>query len=838
MATKSATTKLQKAVPVEDATTSTSDLPRLSGEMGTEWKGAYDAQTPLRKGWTEKENMLISKLGDSISAQFKSRVTDSRLATIVIERAARVMAQVPTGTVQALTKKDKGKSALMTLTLTKYIQPGDNQQFDHLTKMRLVDMYSQVYGVQAVLYDITVTEDYIGPGSALLPIRSWYPQPGKLSVDDSDYNYVETWVSAGWLEKQKGKGSFNDGVIDYVIDQVAAEGGESKQQRPQQEKTETEIARDWAANDGGQGEAGQIRLITRYGGGEAGRWITFAPKYENMILRDCANKDGHIPIVLKHHIPLSDSIYGLGAFERGKTLQYAMDSLNAMYLAGVAMSIFPPRIVTPEGVVIDSLTYGPGETWEETTPNSIRNFEVSPKGLETFQASYSWLTGSLLNQNGTTDTTSTAAGTNDPTAGKTPQALALQKTREGAADNWDRFMMEQFLQKLYERMINLAPLTPKPFTFHIFDAEIDQLKEAKLDDVAEVFDSGKAAKITAGAAQFGKNVKYRFIIDTKSTKENDDAAEHAALNEIITTLAENPQLNYYLNQDGKQLKYGVLMERWAQTGGLTNADEIIVDIPKPKAPPKPKMMAKDAAGNVVHLKHPDAQPGTEHMAAPQATSGPAAPVAGSGGTNPLYYPTKKMYESMDLKDLPLWAQVQLLPMAGIQIPPAVMAQAQAQAAQPPPAAQGAGAPAPEAAPEAPDATKDPNHEFIIKWFDQLSIPAQRKIAMAIVGPEAMQGIMPAEAEMIQNLSSKGLSDSDAAGKDELPAIDPKSPYGAAADPHAHLAATKDPMVAALYKHIMSSAKPGVPVEATPVEPPMAGTPAASPSAPAPTGGQQ
>lgn len=747
--------------------------------MQKEFNTAYNAQTPLRTGWTEKENMLISKLGDSISVQFKTRVTDSRLATIVIERSARVMAQVPTGTVHALTKKDKGKSALMSLVLGKYIVPGDEADGDHLTKMRMVDMYSQVYGVQPVLYDITVTEDYLGPGTHLLPIRSWFPQPGKRTVDDSDYNYVETYVSASWLEGQKGRGSWDVNAIDEVLSRLKDEGGESKANRPQQDKSVVEVVRDYA-DDGGAGEAGQIRLITRYGNRKNGKWVTFVPRFDDIILRDCPNRDGHIPIVLKHHIPLIDSIYGLGAFERGKTLQYAMDSLNAMYLAGVAMHIFPPRIVNPEGVVVASLDYAPAATWEETVTGSIRNYEISPTALGTFQNTYSWLTGALLNQNGTTDTTSTAAGASDPTAGKTPQALALQKQREGAADNWDRFMMEAFLQRLYERMINLVPMVPKPFSFHIFDAEIKQIEEAGLKDVAEVFESGKAAEVTAGPQHFGKGIKYRYIIDPKSTKENDDAAEHVALDEILKTLGENPQLNYYLQSAGKQLDYAKLIERWVQTGGLTNGDEIVSDLPKPK-------MGKDGK-----------------------------PVQSPNLINPMLYPSKKLSERVDILKLPLWAQVQMMPMLGVQVPDAIQQYAIQLATQNPEQASKD----PNAKVEQAVQPDDPNHEFLLKWFDQLSVPAQRKIAATIVGPEAMQGILPAEAKMVQEMSSKGLSDSPAAGQEKIPEIDPGSGYTTNLDEaHAHLASTQDPATKALYDHIMSSAKPGVPLEATPVAEP-------------------
>ena len=93
----------------------------------------------------------------------KSSIHDPRLATIVIERAARVMAQLPSGKAQALTMKDNGKNELMNLVLTKYVNPNAKAQFDLLTKFRMWDVYSDVYGSFPMLVDYVISDNYIGP---------------------------------------------------------------------------------------------------------------------------------------------------------------------------------------------------------------------------------------------------------------------------------------------------------------------------------------------------------------------------------------------------------------------------------------------------------------------------------------------------------------------------------------------------------------------------------------------------------------------------------------------------------------------------------------------------
>lgn len=638
-------TKSQTAETVDNGQATIRDVQHV---LSTQYREAFDAQTPLLQSWDDKESMLISKLNDSSSPNFKSRVTDSRLSTIVFDRAGRVMSQLPSGSVHALTKADLGKSALMNLVLNKYIQPNANAQFPHLTKMRMWDLYSLVYGVQPMLYDYSITDHYIGPDCWLVPIRNWFPQPGKLSVEDSDYQFIENMVSVSWLEDKQG-GSWNNENINFVITE-AKKGGKSKSQLEFRKRTVTERQREWNT-PGGKGPAAQVRLVTKYEAGPNGHWITFCPDFDNKIIRDIANphKNGRIPIVLKHCFPLIDSIYGLGDFERGKTLQFAMDSLINLYLDGVKMSIFPPLMINTENVVASSIKYQPGGKWLVKAPDAVKHFEGNPQGMQTFNSTYQFLVGALQAQNGTTDTSVAKADEGDPTLGKTPQALAMMKERESARDSWDRYMMETSMQNLYERMINLVSTNQeKPINLHIFDGEIKDLREAGLEDVMEVFDSGKAGKITitknGGKGKNGKyglgGCEYCYQIDIGSTMESDQTVEHQNLKELIEIYMKDPMLGYQLQQDGKKFNLGNTFERYVQTSGVPDADLIISDIDQKQVQEAEQSQQQNQM-----------------------------------------FPSKQLRENVQFDKLPLWAQVQLAPYIGVQVPPAVAAQVQLQLAQ-------------------------------------------------------------------------------------------------------------------------------------------------------------
>ena len=151
--------------------------------------------------------------------------------------------------------------------------------------------------------------------------------------------------------------------------------------------------------------------------------------------------NGKIPVVVKHSIPLIDRFIGLGDVERGQTLQYAINSLWNLYLDGIKFSIFPPKLVNLVNVVPSTIKNQPAANWVvKDINNAIREFQISPQGINSFQATYPTLIASLMNLAGTTDTTISA--TADPGLGKTPQAIAFLNARQNARDTFDRDMQD------------------------------------------------------------------------------------------------------------------------------------------------------------------------------------------------------------------------------------------------------------------------------------------------------------------------------------------------------------------------------------------------------------
>ncbi|RLJ01423.1 MAG: hypothetical protein DRP08_05530, partial [Candidatus Aenigmatarchaeota archaeon] len=173
----------------------------LTKQIKQRISSAKDYLQTKRDKWSEYENLFFNKLDTRITDNTKSQVVDPKLATLAIERSSRVMSRFPIGGPSAVSQNDVGISKLMKKILDKYIIPNANAQFDLLTKFRMMDLYSNIYGNFFSFIDMDVKRnEYIGPDLWLLNIRDVFPQVGAVSLNDSNFVIVRTWQPMSYFE--------------------------------------------------------------------------------------------------------------------------------------------------------------------------------------------------------------------------------------------------------------------------------------------------------------------------------------------------------------------------------------------------------------------------------------------------------------------------------------------------------------------------------------------------------------------------------------------------------------------------------------------------------------
>lgn len=597
---------------------------KLQDELSKQYSSAQNAITTVRALWSDRELLAFTKLANADQSNRKSRISLGDLATIVMERTGRTVAQLPTGKVRPASKMDEKNCRLIELALSRYVIPNANDQFPTQLKLFLVDYLSDIYGGIDVLSYWRIDDEYIGPDWQILSPRSVFWEAGKQNKRSASYVFVSTYVSKEWLESKQDLPNWDKKVIGEVLAEIKQRGSAKPSAREDSNRrTSTDTQRNSTSE---WGDTAEIELVTKYERGKKGKWISFLPDFENKIVRNIKNPDesGRLPVISKEsQMPMIDSVYGQGAVERGESLQKTLDSITNLTHDGLKYSIYPVTKYNGTMVQRSTLKWQPGAFWNLKDMNAIATHEVGGQALNTFLPVQQFLTSKMLNQNGTT---STQISESDKISGygKTPEALKAQASRESTMDRVSRDRLETFWGDLIEHWIGmLTTKQEKPIEFYIYDEEINLLgtEDVEMNDGARyaVSESGlpeKERKVVLGSAKVtiekGKLAgKYKYIVDTSSSMLKDESEEHDKLTEILTTVLKlgPDQINAMLAQEGSSISLAGLIKRWVISGGTKDWDAIIKDMPKqPMQQPQMDMQSQMAPQMTPQMPQPQMQP--------------------------------------------------------------------------------------------------------------------------------------------------------------------------------------------------------------------------------------
>jgi len=548
----------------------------LAQQIQDRFDASYNSLAVKRDLWDEIEEIFSNQLNDAISAGAKSQVMDQKLSGMILEREARVMNRLAAGKFRPISSNDMGSSKILGLTMDKYIIPNANAQFPFLVKLRMLDRYSNIYGNFFALIDWDVKKNgYTGPDMWLVPIRDVYPQMGAASVADADHCIIRTWKPLSFFEGLKSKTYKN---VDRIITKLKDKSGDKHTDADTTAREDDQFP-DMETTKG----RGFFEVLTQY---EKDRWVDYVPAAQE-ILRDIDNPhdNGELPIVCKHSIPLLDDVMGMGDMERGKSMQYTLNSLWNLYLDAIKISIFPPTILNKDNIIASTIKWGPGAKWlvRNSVGNSVQQLAINPRGIESFQTTYQVVNASLLNLFGTTDTAVTA-GT-DPGFGKTPQALKLQSERENSKDSVDRFYMEQALSEIMRKMANLwSKKQPSSITVRLFKSEIEQLA-AEDPEIKKAYHE-KSGKFVINRKMTGSTL-YDYEIVPGSTYAEDQGAQQQALKELLAILTQNmapgpdgkvtSPILMKMKEEGTEVSISELVTHIISNANIKDIGKIIID---------------------------------------------------------------------------------------------------------------------------------------------------------------------------------------------------------------------------------------------------------------------
>lgn len=549
-------------------------MTQLTTEVKNRFQASFDSLKEKRQLFDNVEELFHGILNDSASSKTKSQVFDPRLSTLIIERAYRVMSQLPVGKVKGLSTNDMADAQIKNLLLEKYVIPNASAQFDFLTKLRMVDLYSNIYGSFYALVDWDVKKNgYIGPDMWLLNMRDVFPQVGAVSVEDSDHIIVRTWKPLSYFKSLGKAEGFKN--ISKIVDKLENKAG-SKQSREAEDISRRDDLQ-YPQNQTTKG-TGYYEVLSQF---EGDRWVDICVDAD-MEFRDTENphENGELPVVQKYSIPLLDDIMGMGDMERGGSMQKVVNANWNLYLDSLKMSIYPPVILNKDNIAsMSSIKWGAAEKWlgRGNLDNVAKTLQLTPQGLNTFNSTYQVANAAILNLFGTSDTAVGEAV--DNTMGKTPQALKMQQARENTRDAADRFYMERFINQVMRKMVNLLEKKqPNSLTVRMFEDEIESLSRNN-PDIAQQYDK-ESGKLTVNKGK-GSNL-YDYEMVSGSTFAVDNKTQQDNLSSLIDLYlkSQTPQGNTLvadLDREGYTLKFGELFKRVVASSGIQDWDKVLVD---------------------------------------------------------------------------------------------------------------------------------------------------------------------------------------------------------------------------------------------------------------------
>lgn len=482
------------------------------------------------------------------------------LATLAIDRSCRVMAQLPSGRFENLSG-DTGKNVLMNILFQHYVIPNANTGGPVMQKLRMADLYSDLYSIPLLVEYRSSTDEkaYQGPDFSVIDPRRFYPQPGKSSVPDMDYCYVDTFVSKKWLEEKKGKASFKN--IDKILETAADSGPNGQEVQATQRGNK------------------QVGFRIRHRFSKCGDWFAYSPDAKVEMV-DEKKWFPRIPVVMKHQFPVIGSLWSFTNFERGFETQRKIDVLGDANLRATEMMIDPPYIMDPEDVVLSSFKREARAKWfvKDGKVDRVKPATIAPQALGAYTSSHQILKANLLSMSASNDTS--VASQVDPGFGKTPEAVKQQSMVRGARDSWDQYMMQQCIEDLFSLMADMiAHRGVGKYGFSLVSSAVENLKEEYPGEDIDAFINGNRFEVDKEQIVG----KYRYVMDPMSTlvKQEDTADAILALLKIY---GENEQIAKDLLENGERLALGAAFKMILKEKGSKFADRLIVKAAPPVAP--------------------------------------------------------------------------------------------------------------------------------------------------------------------------------------------------------------------------------------------------------------
>jgi hypothetical protein len=554
-----------------------------------ELKNAYYEADRVANDWMkpfiEYERIAGNKLSKQLGKNMP-KVNDGSLAASLLETPMNVLPSMSTGKFTSTGKKTAWLGEVANIILKTKIIPNANTQAGIFDKQQISLYRATKYGAQPIYNFFVSTDNYTGSDCSLPYIKNVKLEPGKFSVEDCDYVFLDVYYTKLQLKKlidqqkneaklAKKEGRTADTTWNVDALQKLADMSMSSKEMEEQNINE----RDKKVSSSG------IKTTTCFQRGVNAPFYMFSKHLSSdELLREWTNPDptGDLPITMQYCYENLESPYGIGRVELAGPTQNVLDYMTQAHVLATQLGLQPPKKLSGsiDTANLGSIVNTPDALWMLGSAQ-IDVVQPTSSVYTQFPANFGLYKSQLQTLQGRTDG-SVASASGNPVFSKTPQGIQQQETRTNSQDNYLRVKADTAWAKVYEKMMNVHMAQMQGADIlDIVEEDANKLLQAGFfDDNPQTPEPG-----VNEIPILYDEIRDTFKFEYDPRPETDDAEKNRNI-ELLDIITSNPNIIPAIQQSGYKVDLGEIVKNIITSSGAERADKVLV-----------KMIPEDVAGS-------------------------------------------------------------------------------------------------------------------------------------------------------------------------------------------------------------------------------------------------
>lgn len=561
-----------------------------------ELKDSYSEAEKKAKDWfkpfDEYERLAGNKLSKSL-AKNMPRVNDGSLAASLLETPMQVLPNMQTGKFTSQDRKEAWLNELANIIWTKKIVPNASTQASFFDKEQIALYRALKYGAQPRYNFFVSNETYTGSDWSLPYVKNVKLEPGKFSVEDCDYVFLDIYYTKLQLKKiiaqikedakkskaegRKADTSWNVKALEKLVDMSMTDKEMEEQNINERDK---------------QIHASGIKVTACFQRGIGAPFYMFHKQLpEDECIREWKNPDptGDLPITMQYCYETLESPYGIGRIELAGPTQNVLDYMTQAHVLATQIGLQPPKKLSGpvETANLNSMVFAPDALW--LLGNAQVDVVQNTTGVyNQFASNFGLYKAQLQTLQGRTDG-SVSSESGDPGFSKTQAGVKMQEARTNSQDNYLRNKADTASARMAEKMMNVHMAQMEGADLlDVAEEDLERLTKAGyFDDNAET----PEPSMTEIPILYDElRTTFKFEFDPRPEADEDEKNRWLELIDISTS---NPNIIPAMQASGYEFNLGEAFKKVISASGTDGWDKVLVKLDPEQG------MATDEMGNPI-----------------------------------------------------------------------------------------------------------------------------------------------------------------------------------------------------------------------------------------------